>query len=386
MAPHYDLPHDRSPSPLLRNLLVWGLPLLAWGLLIFGWMLFSGSDDGEDNKKDAPTEARQTPPMAPTAGGTVAAQTGTSGTPTPSAPTAAPAIPSSMSTATAPTTTTGNTPRPQAVTGSAFPSAPYDFSGAPSYIGLPKESACGTGILVDPKTRKVLWAKAADRPVPIASMTKMMTLLLAEEAIAAGAVSRSTVIPVTVEAYKIGGSQVWLDPKESFPLQELLKAVAIKSANDAAYLVGEYLGSGDIGAFVRRMNERAKAIGLTHTIFYDAHGLGDALKRNNKASAHDMIILGERLLGYPETMKMSATRMDTFRNGKTELRNHNNLVFNRVNGVDGLKTGYTNASGFCVTFSCLRGGRRLLGCVTGFKSPRDRDAFCKALLSWGYTR
>ena len=87
--------------------------------------------------------------------------------------------------------------------------------------------------------------------------------------------------------------------------------------------------------------------------------------------------------GWGIGLALAATRMDTFRNGKTELKNHNNLVFHRVPGVDGLKTGYTEASGFCVTFTCVRAGRRLIGCVTGFKSAKDRDAFCRALLSAG---
>lgn len=356
MAPKYDLPNGvgRGSSALLRTLLVWGLPLLAWAVLIVGWLLFSGGGE--------PTEAPPTPPTAETPKPGVA----------PDAQADAP----------------GGTPKtaPAAPKPGVCPPSAYDFAGAVSHIGLPKEAGCATGILVDPTTRKVLWAKLADKPVPIASMTKMMTLLLAEEAIAEGRIARATVIPVSVEAYKIGGSQVWLDPKEAFPLGELLKAVAIKSANDAAYLVGERLGGGDIAAFVRRMNARARELGMAHTAFYDAHGLGDARKRNNTSSAHDMVLLGERLLAYPEAMRLAATRMDSFRDGKTMLKNHNNLVFQRVKGVDGLKTGYTNASGYCVTFSCERGGRRLLGCVTGFKSARDRDAFCKALLDWGYAK
>lgn len=357
----YDLPS--SNSSFKRTLLTWGLPILGWAVLILLWMLFAGrgekSETGSAEAKPA-TEVAQ--PATPPPTESVTKQP----TPTPEVKPATPATPE------APT--------------NIFPSTPYDFAGAVSFIGLPNERGCRTGILVDPAKRKVLWAKSAEKAVPIASMTKMMTMLLAEEAIQAGRVSRETVIPVSVEAYKIGGSQVWLDPKEAFPLSELMKAIAIKSANDAAYLVGEYLGSGDIGAFIKEMNRRAKALGMTHTTFYDAHGLGDAAKRDNLASAYDMVLLGEHLLRYPETMRLASTRMDTFRNGKTELKNHNNLVYQRVTGVDGLKTGYTRASGYCVTFSCLRGGRRLLGCVTGFASAKERDAFCKALLAWGYTK
>lgn len=368
MGERYDLPDGVGrPNPFLRTLLVWGLPLLAWILLIIGWLAFADGCDGGGAAEPAATPTAQAPapdpaPAAPTP------------TPQPAAQAAQPGGQPAQPTA---------KPLPQGRDG-AYPNQPYDFAGAVSHIGLPQENGCSTGILVDPATRKVLWAKNADRAVPIASMTKMMTLLLAEEAIAAGKVTRDTPIKVTEAAYAIGGAQVWLDPRETFPLKELLKTIAIKSANDSAYLVGEYLGGGSMPAFVQAMNDRAKALGMAHTTFYDAHGLGDGAKRDNRSSAHDMAILAERLLGYPEVMRLASTRLDTFRDGKLMLKNHNNLITNRVPGVDGLKTGYTSRAGFCVTFTCKRGGRRLIGCVTGYKTHRDRDAFCKALLDWGY--
>lgn len=359
MSTKYSLPHGVSASPLfMRNLIVWGLPLLGWVVLIVAWLAFSSDEVGPENKPEVTQEQTATSPEAPAEN------------------TPAPAQPDS--------TVTQETAAP--TNQSSALKTPYDFKGAATRLDLPKEIACNTGILVDPATRKVLWAKSADRAVPIASMTKMMTMLLVEEAIAQGKISRTTKIPVTAAAAEIGGSQVWLDPRETFALNELLKAIAIKSANDAAYLVGEYLGGGDVNSFVAQMNGRARELGMNHSSFYDTHGLGDKQKRNNLSSAYDMVILAERLLDYPEVIKLASTRMDTFRNGKTELRNHNNLVFNRVAGVDGMKTGFTKASGFCVTFTCKRGGRRLIGCVTGFKSAKDRDIFCRALLDWGYQK
>ena len=375
----YSLPQTTSPL-MMRHVIVWGLPFLGWVILIVAWLMLSSSEPEEKPTTTAPqTEqvASQQVPAQPQL-------------PTPQPLPQPVQQPQPLPAPVQPTQPVNNVPAPtQTVTmplDSAPSFVPYNFKTAVAQAGLPKEASCNTGILVDTATRKVLWAKGAERAVPIASMTKMMTMLLAEEAIAQGRVTRETRIPVTVNAYKIGGSQVWLDPKEVFPLSELLKAVAIKSANDAAYLVSEYLGDGDASTFVARMNARARELGMSHTSFYDAHGLGDSQKRNNLASAYDMVILAERLLAYPEVMKLAATRMDTFRNGKTELRNHNNLVFHRVPGVDGLKTGYTEASGFCVTFTCLRAGRRLIGCVTGFKTAKDRDAFCRALLDWGYSQ
>ncbi len=362
----YDLPtHAGRASNFARTLLVWGLPLIGWLLLIVIISFFNkgGCSSAEDSVEPPTATSAATEDAAPA--------------PTPEA-TTAPSTPSTTS-STAPTTSSESPAVAKA-------NAPYDFSGAQARLGLRNEDGCATGILVDPATRKVLWSKGANKGVVIASMTKMMTMLLAEEAILEGRVSRQTVIPVTDAAYSIGGSQVWLDPKESFPLNELLKAVAIKSANDAAYLVGEYLGGGDIETFIAKMNQRARDIGMEQTVFYETHGLGDSQKRQNLASAYDMVLLAERLLDYPEVIRMASTRMDTFRNGKTELRNHNNLVFHRVAGVDGLKTGYTKAAGFCVTFTCKRNGRRLIGCVTGFKKAKERDTFCRALLDWGYAQ
>lgn len=380
MSGKYTLPNGVNANPLfMRHVVVWGLPFLGWIVLIVGWLFFSSSDSKSEKEETVKKEAIEQP-AKPEA----LAQSATATAQTPAAPTQpASAQPQSATPPSAPVVPA--TPEASPAPG-IIATAPYNFTTAVSKIDLPNESACNTGILVDIDTRKVLWAKGAERAVPIASMTKMMTLLLVEEAIAQGKIKRDTVIPVTTAAYKIGGSQVWLDPKESFPLSELLKAIAIKSANDAAYLVGEYLGEGDISTFVSRMNVRARELGMTHTTFYDAHGLGDARKRNNLASAHDMVLLAERLLNYSEVMKLASTRMDTFRNGKTELKNHNNLVFQRVPGVDGLKTGYTGASGYCVTFTCKRAGRRMIGCVTGFKAAKDRDKFCRALLDWGYEK
>ena len=136
---------------------------------------------------------------------------------------------------------------------------PYDYQYAVrgNIPGLPSSRNATSGILVDADKRIVLWAKNPDRSFPIASMTKVMTLFLAYEDIEAGKVTLDTPIRVTNAAAKIGGSQVWLDPRETFPLQELLMAVSLKSANDAAYLVAEYLGGGDASVFVARMNQRS---------------------------------------------------------------------------------------------------------------------------------
>ncbi|MBE6371393.1 MAG: D-alanyl-D-alanine carboxypeptidase, partial [Lentisphaerae bacterium] len=154
---------------------------------------------------------------------------------------------------------------------------PFNFQTAWKGVipDLPASAGTRAGILVDADTGNVLWDKQASTPVQIASMTKLMTLLLACEDIQAGrnGITLQSPVKVSSAAMKIGGSQVWLDPKETFPLEELLKAVAIKSANDAAYQVAEFLGQGDVYGFVGRMNRRAREIGMKNTHFHNPHGL-----------------------------------------------------------------------------------------------------------------
>ncbi len=388
MSIRYDLPKtSNSKGSFVQTFLIWGLPVICWLGLIIAWWLYSGEEEPSEKKPEATSQVAPAPTETATE---PVSQESPKAPETPVAPQPEQPLQPSMPAAPQPVEST-NAPAPAPTTPvNAVAQLPgissiYDFSGARSNLNLPKENLCKSGIIVDPVTHKVLWAKNAEKVVPIASMTKMMTLLLIEEAITNGSIKRDTVIPVTEKAYRIGGTQVWLDPRESFPLRELMKAIAIRSANDAAFLVGEYLSSGDITSFIRLMNGRAKELGMANTHFFDAHGLGDKkAKKHNTSSAYDMILLAEKLLNYPEVMKLVSTRLDTFRNGKTELRNSNNLVFNRIPGVDGMKTGFTDEAGYCVTFTCIRNGRRLIGCVTGFDKSKNRDEFCKALLDWAY--
>lgn len=257
---------------------------------------------------------------------------------------------------------------------------------------LPASSGARAGILVDADTGNVLWDKQAAVPVPIASMTKIMTLLLACEDIQSGRNGISLASPVQVSraAMKIGGSQVWLDSKETFKLEDLLKAVAIKSANDAAYQVAEFLGQGDVYGFVARMNRRARELGMKNTRFHNPHGLPEKTAADdNVSSPADMALLAEYCLNHDNLMTWAAMTKADFRDGKTELLNHNNLLPGRkfpAPGVDGLKTGFINRSGYCVTVTCKRDGKRMIAVVTGFDRAKNRDLFTRSLLNWGYAR
>ncbi len=268
---------------------------------------------------------------------------------------------------------------------------PLDFSHAVTSLPskeVPGAAGVGTGIVVDLGTRQVLWQKDAHRSVPIASMVKMMTMLLTMESLEARPeLSLNSPVKITKTALAVPRTGiVWLDPRETFPLSDLMKAVAIKSANDAAVQVAEFIG-GSVDDFVASMNRRAVELGMTDSKFVSPCGLPDKVKGNSTSSARDMVLLAEQLLEYPDVMHWSGTQLDYIREGekKTMLTTTNNLVNPRWPGVDGLKTGYISASGFCLTFSVLRDNRRIVGCVTGFKSARDRDRFCRKLINWSYS-
>ncbi len=237
-----------------------------------------------------------------------------------------------------------------------------------------------SGILIDINTGKILWSKHSKEKKEIASMTKMMTVLLAIEAVNRGEISLHERIQVSKAAAKLGGSQVFLDPKENFSLAELLKTIMIVSANDSAYLVAETIG-GNVGSFVNKMNQRAKQLGMNNTRFLNPHGL--PIRGNGNIScAYDMAILANELLKYPQVVTWASTWIDSIRKGKFQLVNHNKLV-KTCNGVDGMKTGYYKKAGFCVAATANRQNRRFVAVVIGAKSKTLRNNFVKNLLDWG---
>lgn len=268
---------------------------------------------------------------------------------------------------------------------------PFEYKNAINgdrITSLPGTKSATSGILVDLGTRQVLWAKNPQKPCPIASMTKMMTMLVVMELLDKNKdITMDTPVPVTRTAAKIGGSQVYLDTKETFPLKELLKAVEIKSANDAAYLVAEFIGKGDVYAFVQMMNKKAEGMKLTGTKFFNSHGLpGANASQDNVSSPESMALIAEQLLEYPQVVEWSSTWSCPFGENRPkpmEITNHNHLIKD-CPGVDGMKTGFIDRSGFCVTATCKRADRRLVAVVTGFSNRKERDAFVKKLLDWGY--
>ncbi len=239
---------------------------------------------------------------------------------------------------------------------------------------------CRAAVLIDLDSGTVLYEKEPDTPMSIASITKVMTLLLTFEAIGAGKVSLQDTVPVSDHAYNMGGSQIWLEPGETFTLEEMIKAICVSSANDAAVAVAEFIG-GSEPAFAELMNQKAAALGMTNTTFKNACGLDEA---GHLSTARDVAVMSrEMLLNHPQITNYTTIWMDTLRGGATQLLNTNKLL-KRYQGVTGLKTGTTSGAGVCISASASRDGLNLLAVVLGAASSAERFDAATALLDYGF--
>lgn len=240
-------------------------------------------------------------------------------------------------------------------------------------------------ILIDCNTGKVLLEKNSHDKLPIASITKIMSMLLIMEAIDSGIISMDSKVTVSEHSWSMGGSQVWLEPGEVFTVDEMLKAVAIHSANDATVALAEAI-AGSEEAFVSMMNQRAKELGMNDTNFLDCTGLTD---RGHYSSVADIAIMSrELLLKHPEITKYTRTWNAKFREntpGKkpVSLDNTNKLV-RFYDGTIGLKTGYTGAAGHCLSAAVVRNGQQLISVVLGEPDSNTRFAESRKLLDYGF--
>ena len=246
---------------------------------------------------------------------------------------------------------------------------------APS-LSLP----CRGAILVEQNTGAVLFEKEADEALPIASVTKIMTLLLTMEALDAGTLSLEEPVPVSELAASMGGSQVFLEPGETISLRDVLKAVFVSSANDGAVALAE-LVSGSVEGFVRRMNERAGELGMEHTVFYNPTGLDD--QETNLSSARDVALMSRALLSHETVTDYTRIWIDSIRNGAFGLSNTNKLI-RFYPGATGLKTGSTGKAKYCVSASAERQGLKLCAVVLGGETSQDRFNAAKTLLDHGF--
>ena len=239
---------------------------------------------------------------------------------------------------------------------------------------------CKAAMLISQDTGEILYQKNADQQLPIASITKVMTLILTLEALHAGKISMSDTVPVSQHAFSMGGSQIWLEPGEIFTLDEMVKAICVASANDAAVAVAEFVG-GSEPAFAEMMNQKARELGMTNTVFKNACGLDEA---GHLSTARDVATMSREMLQtYPEIQQYTTIWTDSLRKGETQLTNTNKLL-KRYEGITGLKTGTTGGAGVCISASAERNGLRLIAVVLGAASSTERFDAATALLDYGF--
>ena len=255
----------------------------------------------------------------------------------------------------------------------AAPSRPDSAADTSSFKGA---------IVTDAKTGNVLFEDRADYSGPPASMTKLMTFAVLHDKLKAGAFTLATPVRI-MNPDNVGGTQVFLDPRETFPVEELIYAMMIQSANDAARALARFAG-GSVQAFVAEMNAKARELGMTHTTYRTPHGLPPSSRRlddGDITTPRDYALLCRHLLLKTDVLKYSAISKRDFAperpKGAFKMENHNKLL-GKVNGVDGLKTGFTAAAGYCISVTAERNGRRVIVVIMGSLGPGGQRDLGKA--------
>ncbi len=234
-------------------------------------------------------------------------------------------------------------------------------------------------LLMEYSTGAVLYAQNERARYPIASVTKIMSTLLVAEAIDDGRLSLDDTVTVGEAAAKMGGSQVYLEQGERFSVRDLLKAMIVVSANDATVAFAEHL-AGSEGSFVAMMNERARELGMTDTVFKNCHGLNE---EGHYSSALDVAIMTRELLKHGFITEFTTIWMDTIRNGSFGLANTNKLI-RFYKGANGMKTGFTDLAKYCLSGTAERDGMQLIAVVIGAETSDIRFASAKKLLDFGF--
>lgn len=245
----------------------------------------------------------------------------------------------------------------------------------------PVEIKAKAAVLMDVATGRILMKHNENERLYPASVTKIMPLLLVMEAIDSGRIKLGDVVTVSGTAAAKGGSQIWLKEGEQMTVDELIKATAVYSANDACTALGEYIAGSD-EAFVKMLNDRAKELGMNNTNFENCTGLDDTTE-NHLTTTLDVAIMSRELLKHEKITEYTTIWMDSLRNGQTELVNTNKLV-RFYEGTTGLKTGTTSKAGCCVSASAKREGTHLVAVVMGSDNSSDRFETAKSMLNWGF--
>ncbi len=241
------------------------------------------------------------------------------------------------------------------------------------------ELTAKAALLMDAGTGQVLFEKNAHEARPIASVTKVMTLLLIMEEIDSGRLSLSDTVTASAHAAGMGGSDIWLEEGETMTVDDMLKAIVIMSANDAAVALAEKI-AGSEDAFVQRMNERAKELGMNDTVFKNCCGLDED---GHVSSAYDVALMSRELIGHDKIFGYTTTWMDSVRDGATQLVNTNRLI-RTYTGITGLKTGTTSQAGSCMTATAQRDGMTLIAVVLGADTSALRFSEAATLLDTGF--
>ncbi|MBP6305618.1 MAG: D-alanyl-D-alanine carboxypeptidase [Giesbergeria sp.] len=281
-----------------------------------------------------------------------------------------------------------------ALTSAAFvapaQTAPAAVAGAPAQsipMPQPPEIAARTYMLIDVTADQILAAKDIDAPVEQASLTKLMTAYLVFDALRAKKIDLQQKLPVSVKAWKMPGSRMFIDPKMQVPVDDLIKGMIVQSGNDATMALAEGVG-GTAEQFVHLMNEQAKALGMTGTSYKNPEGLTEP---GHLTTARDLSILAVRLMhDFPQYMHYYATKQYSYPGTPPSNGNNRNSLLFRDPTVDGLKTGHTAAAGYCLVATAKRefpqvGTRRLVSIVLGASSENARANESQKLLNWGYT-
>ena len=239
-------------------------------------------------------------------------------------------------------------------------------------------------IVVDAASGKVLFEDKADAKGYPASVLKLMDLLIILERIERRQFTLQDPVTVSAKAAKTGGSQVWLAEKEVFTMDELLYALMVQSANDAAVALAEKV-AGTTEGFVDLMNQRAQELGMTSTVFRSVHGLPPATgQEHDTTTARDFSILCRELLKHQDTLRYTSTRERPFRPKKPVIMRTHNHLLGHVEGCDGLKTGYIKAAGYSIAVTAARNGQRVIAVVLGSVDRKGRDAQAAELLAKGF--
>jgi len=235
-----------------------------------------------------------------------------------------------------------------------------------------------SAILMDMRTGRILVTQNANAPIQPASITKVLTLYLADEAIRDGRVQPGDQVKISRKAVRTGGSKMFIDAGSEIPLEELLKGMAVVSANDASVAVAEYIG-GDVERFVARMNRKARQLGMTRSFFKNPNGLP---ARGQFTTARDMLILAsDYLQRFPESLDLHSQQYYTYRD--ITQRNRNSLLRYYPN-ADGLKTGWVRKAGYHIVATAKRGATRLIAVVMGAKTSGIRARETERLLDEGF--